>query len=632
MKKPYLLLMLVGFAAQADAQNRESYRNQYLDQYEPAVAQQAGSVAPKAGGFFWEEDFGNAQNVVGGVTTPNGTWSVSGANGAVWKRGFSGTNGCWSTGIPNPTFATAANGYLIFDADSANCTNPNSNPPGFNSTALTGVITSPSIDLSAYPHVLLEFSHAARWCCQSSPLFVAVSGDGGTTWSSDIAVVAPAINTNQQATTVRLNISSVVGGSSNARIRFNWSNGTAYYWAVDDIRLRLPAENDLILDFGYISHNSSNEEYGRVPIDQLKPNMLIGGMVRNFGYQDQTNVALNVNVKNSGNVTVIDQTGQHGTIVSPDTAFIDLQVGTGPLEVGRYSVTLEVRSDGEVPGAPTFNTNTVQRRFEITDGLYSLDGIGVHFSAQQTVGDIGNNSFTGADIDFMMLTYYDITQTMNVPGIEILLATGTQADAAIYVSLHDTLDIFSNNVNNPIAQSDVYDITQQNVNAKRARVFFDDPVELQPGAYFAAVRMLVSAAEQVVRIQDDRSVPQPFYGSMIYIPGDNRVYSNGNAFAIRLLGDVYIGVEEVGSPFAAFNVFPNPASDGLTIDLTADRAEVLRLDLVSVTGAVVSSQSVSVVPGQNRHQLDVTGLPNGLYLLRANGSSHQSAVRVVVQH
>ncbi len=633
MRTRYLILGLIGATISANGQNLGALRGQALDQFEQVRFHNLGTLGAKAGGYFWEEDFSGAQNGAGGVTTANGQWAVSGPNGSVWKHGFSGTNGCYSTGIPNPSFATASNGYLIFDADSANCTNPSSNPPGFSATALTGTITSPVIDLTAHPNVLLEFSHAARWCCQSSPLFVALSGDGGTTWSADIAVVSPAINVNQQATTVRLNVSSVIGGAQNARIRFNWANGTAYYWAVDDIRLGLPAENDLIMDFGYISHNSSNEEYGRVPIDQLQPTMLFGAMVRNFGYQEQTNVALNVNVKNSANETVVEETELLSSLSSPDTAFIDLQLSTGPLEVGRYSVTFQVSSDEEQAGAPTFSTNSVSRRFEVTDGLYSLDGIGVHFASQQRVTDIGNNSFEGADVDFMMLTHYDITSTMNIPGIEILFATGTQANAAIYVSLHDTADVFAGNVDSPIAQSEIYDITQQNVTSKRARVFFDEPVELVPGAYFAAVRMLVSATEQVVRIQDDETVPQPFYGSMIYHPGDDVVYSNGNAFAIRLLGDVYIGVEEYDRSFADLNVYPNPTSNGqLTVELTSERSEMVRMQLLSATGAEVLSQSVSVVAGQNRHQLALDGVANGLYMLRVSGAEHESVLRVAVQH
>jgi hypothetical protein len=261
-----------------------------------------------------------------------------------------------------------------------------------------------------------------------------------------------------------------------------------------------------------------------------------------------------------------------------------------------------------------------------------LDGIGVHFASQQRVTDIGNNSFEGADVDFMMLTYYDITSTMTIPGIEILFATGTQANAAIYVSLHDTADVFAGNVDSPIAQSEIYDITQQNVTSKRGRVFFDEPVELAPGAYFAAVRMLVSATEQVVRIQDDETVAQPFYGSMIYHPGDDVVYSNGNAFAIRLLGDVYIGVEEHDRSFAGLNVYPNPSNGQLTVDLTSEHSEVVRMQLLSATGVEVLSEAISVVPGQNRQQIALDGVANGLYLLRVSGSEHESVLRVAVQH
>jgi hypothetical protein len=144
--------------------------------------------------------------------------------------------------------------------------------------------------------------------------------------------------------------------------------------------------------------------------------------------------------------------------------------------------------------------------------------------------------------------------------------------------------------------------------------------------------MLVSATEQVVRIQDDETVPQPFYGSMIYHPGDDVVYSNGNAFAIRLLGDVYIGVEEHDRSFAGLNVYPNPSNGQLTVDLTSEHSEVVRMQLLSATGVEVLSEAISVVPGQNRQQIALDGVANGLYLLRVSGSEHESVLRVAVQH
>lgn len=630
MKRQFLAVALLGASVSVNAQSRAALQGRTLDHFTPAVTTVPESLSPRGGGSFWEETFDGATPSGNNITTANGEWVVSGPNGNVWKHTFSGTNGCWSAGIPNPSFATAADGYLIFDADSANCANPNSNPPAFNATALTGSITSPAIDLSGVSDVLLEFSSATRWCCQDAPLFVSVSGDGGQTWSANMPVTAPALNTNQQAATRQFNVSSIIGNASQAHIRFSWTNGIAYYWAVDDIRLVLPEEHSLLLDFGYISHIVSSEEYGRVPSYQLLPEMLFGGMVRNFGYADQGNVQLSVDIKNPSNVTV--QTGSEniGILSSPDTAYIDMLLGTGPLAEGRYTATFQVTSDNVTGGSGTSRI----RRFEVTEGMYSLDGIGVHVQSQQVVSDLGNNSFDGSDVDFMMMTYYELVEPMTVSGIEIMFAQGTQVNGAIFVSIHDTLDIFMDNVDNPLAESDIYDITQQNVTTRRGRVYFDSPVELEPGGYYAAVRMLSDADEEVIRIQDDETVPQPFWASLIYHSGQASIFTNGNAFGIRLLDESFnVGIEDRSLAFAGLNAYPNPVSNGqLTIDLDAERTEVLNLSVLSVTGAEVLSQSLSVMQGSNRHQLDVEGLPSGLYLIRLSGAAQQSTLRVVVQH
>jgi hypothetical protein len=634
MKRPFLSALLLLTAIATQAQNRSAVMNRMLDNHSVSTRTTAPALNPRGGSAIWEEDFVNATNIPGGgVSANSGTWVTSGANGAVWKHGFTGTNGCWSTGIPQPTFATAGNGFLIFDADSANCTNPSSNPPGFSATALTGSITSPAIDLSGSNDVLLEFSHASRWCCQSSPLFIATSSNGGQTWSADIPVSAPEINVNQQATTVAFNLSAAIGGAADARIRFSWTAGTAYYWAVDDIRLVLPTENELILDYGYISHNGTGEEYGRVPVSQLYPEMRFGGSVINFGYADQTDLELSVSVRNAANVEVLSGLEPLALLASPDSAAMELNLDASALEAGLYTTTMEVVSVGDSADGANFSNNTINRRFEITEGLYSIDGIDVHVASQEQLSALGTNSFEDAEDGFMLLNYYDIRNTMNAAAVDIYLASGTIAGGSLIVSIHDTVNIYADDVFSPIAQAEIVDVTAAHISAGKVRVFFEEPIELEPNAYYVGVEMFGAGsgpdAPTTIRVLDDITIPQPGYSTMIYVPND-QVYGNGNAAAIRLLGDIYIGLEESNSSIGV-TVYPNP-NDGNTLQmsLTSTDGELVRYQLLNANGMEVLSSSFKPSIGTINRTLDISNLSAGIYLLRVASSSTNITRKVIL--
>ncbi|PCI73781.1 MAG: hypothetical protein COB20_15905, partial [SAR86 cluster bacterium] len=91
-----------------------------------------------------------------------------------------------------------ANGFLLFDADSANCQDADATPdPIFTSTIYQGSVVSPIIDLSSDPSVILSFEHQSRWCCNVASLTVEVSGDGGATWPTSFQVESSTIVNGQ---------------------------------------------------------------------------------------------------------------------------------------------------------------------------------------------------------------------------------------------------------------------------------------------------------------------------------------------------------------------------------------------------------------------------------------------------
>jgi hypothetical protein len=83
--------------------------------------------------------------------------------------------------------------------------------------------------------------------------------------------------------------------------------------------------------------------------------------------------------------------------------------------------------------------------------------------------------------------------------------------------------------------------------------------------------------------------------------------------------------------FAITRLYPNPASDVLNIALTLPQSGEVTIELYDLTGRVVASKNIQVVSaGEFSENLDVSGLANGVYTLRATQASLSASERVVV--
>ncbi|MCB9284032.1 MAG: T9SS type A sorting domain-containing protein [Lewinellaceae bacterium] len=105
----------------------------------------------------------------------------------------------------------------------------------------------------------------------------------------------------------------------------------------------------------------------------------------------------------------------------------------------------------------------------------------------------------------------------------------------------------------------------------------------------------------------------------------------GNISFEKTLVGMVSGVEEAGSNFTSFGVFPNPAATDLTVAVSLENAvEKLPIRLVNALGQEVWNKTVSGSAGLNVWQIELPNLPNGLYyLVGGNGNdSVSTAVRI----
>ncbi|MBI1289476.1 MAG: T9SS type A sorting domain-containing protein [Flavobacteriales bacterium] len=87
------------------------------------------------------------------------------------------------------------------------------------------------------------------------------------------------------------------------------------------------------------------------------------------------------------------------------------------------------------------------------------------------------------------------------------------------------------------------------------------------------------------------------------------------------------GIEEANEVFS-LSLYPNPTQGVSILDVNSTVSGLAIVEVYSITGALVQTDTKSIRLGSNRINLDMTALPSGIYLVRSDINGHQALVRV----
>lgn len=447
---------------------------------------------------------------------------------------------------------------------------------------------------------------------------------------------------NPQA--VAVDITAAAANQPVIYLQLEWTGGWEYYWAVDDMALSPLPDYEIQMNYAYTSTTGTGEEYGRIPASQLPGTMNVGAELFNLGLGVQTNTSVTVAfADNDGNaVPGFSTTLDLGDVASGETVVADgnINIPTG-LPNGIYRASFAIESDNINEDFDDSN-NAGARHFEITDDVYSIDAIGNHPDGTESLAQYGTATFTdNAEIVYMSM--YVVNTPMTATGVIVDLSTGATgtvpgANARIEAFLIDTVNIIqlpaSPTAINGIL-SNLHTITQADVDAGSIGLAFESPITLQPGAYFAAVKLYgsgtVGGTDPEVYILDDTTVPQPAWTSAIYLPIDiqedgtegRHSYTNGNAFAIRLTSNPNVSVAEM-KELTGINVFPNPTNG--VFQISSDRTDVLFVEITDITGKVVRNTTLSSMA-----TVDMSDVASGVYTVTVSNATERSVHKVTVK-
>lgn len=571
--------------------------------------------------------------------------------GAVWEHSANGTAATNQAGTINALFwgtrsainsPSVANGCAMYNSDvydGGGVAVGSGAYPGTHS----GDMVSPSYDLTGKNNVALKFNQYARANANAVSTLIDISIDGGTTWTNypiNPEVVGNGSNTGTNDGLLVIDISAVAGGQADVKVRFTWS-GRYYFWLVDDVEIIEAPANDLVVgDYFYSISN-----YG-TPISQVaQDTMGFEVDITNNGAAMATGVVAYAEVTDDQLNTIwIDSVvvgdipaGYVDSTISFPNLFVPDQLG-----VGQYAIVYSVASDSTdfVP-----SDNLDGSFFEVTDSTFRKDG-GIDGGVRPGGGGdyfFGNLYQTGdwdPTVNRVKATNIYFTCASNDPldnnTVTIWLAEVSSNIAADWNNFDTNLDLASNpdlttigfaTYTFPVGASNYDDfiITVEDL------LNGGKEVELKPNTrYFLLAEY--SGTSNTIFAGTDNTLKFFQISTILYNAG---WFLGGFGEDRTAIMRTNIKVENISSTGnqelenASMEVFPNPASSFVNIDINFNEATNASLFITDVTGKLVQSQVLENVVNE-RININVSDLPAGTYIARITTAEGFKTQRFVV--
>lgn len=614
------------------------------------------------------------------VDKPN-TWEHN-TNGQITKQNFSAD--------VNVNSITACNGVAEFNSDFLDNGGSNNFGSGLcpslstagtsNAAPCIGELISPVIDLAGNTinGITIEFSQAYR--SFSSDHYLIASKNGGQTWTDTIKI-NDEVNIFNGRTKVAL-----IGYAGVSKLRFKFRYESQYfYWAIDDVVVINEAIPNVKVNRNFYAVAPSL----RVPKSQVSPMPFLAD-ISNIGNANATNVNLDVVIR-SNNQTVKTITNPYGNLAAgaifenklfPDTY-------TPPASAASYDGLYITKSTGETPTA----NDTASFFFEVTENTFAnllpedrvnppnyMEDIAEIWS----VGDRITKFYSGGNIYYMpkgkgftvdkvrfglenTKAEVDNNGFVVIDLFEWNDANNDGASTPNERKLVGTNNIFLENIPNlrkieiPLWQVDSEGLPAENkkielkdnttyllmahtnpITASAARFKF-----LTYNGFFLTSGFDRSIYPIATNLAFDLQDVNRTSGSLWQIEGTNGTFEDmrgrqftilGNSQDLHSFANMYLEMD-IASTSSTYeiavsgeaNIFPNPASTELFIDLALPQvSKNVKVDLMSIDGRVVTSASFQQVQ-DSRLRIELSDIVSGTYNALIHTDQGVITRKVVIQ-
>jgi hypothetical protein len=531
--------------------------------------------------------------------------NTAGTPGLGWE--FSSNPAAIPVTILSPfASTTAANGFLFVNSDA------NSTADFDGSPIVTTATTSATINLTGQPVVRLRYQHNFRWWHDTRG--VSVSADNGVTWtdfemSNENDYSLPNQNAGNPEQTV-IDISSIAGNQAQVKIRFYYNDHDwwGWYWAVDDVALFVPEDNDLVMLGGYWGSTGAwgaRLPYYQIPLSQLAP-LDVAGIVKNYGALDQNDVvftaALASGVWSGSSAPEAVLTGATDTISLTGAL-------TPPPIVATHVINMSVSSSA-TDAVPADNSILAAASVSVNNFIYARDkGTATNGTYNQGMGFEAGNIF-------------DIYATTNLSGIDTYIDAGAVVGAEVYAKLY-SIDATTGDFVF-VDESVSYTLTAADLGQKITLALGAGATPLNAGESYLVVLGSYgdggATDDLIISTAGVSEVQTSYYFDMT----DLLWYYTTSTPMVRMNFDPSVGVNEVEDNLG-LRVFPNPANEVINISLNKEVSATLTL--LDVSGKVVRTQALNGISTS----INTASLNSGVYFVTINDGTSVSTQKVVIK-
>ncbi len=533
------------------------------------------------------------------------TLANTGSSGISWE--FSTTPTVIPVAVLSPFgSATASNGFLFINSD-ANNTADNDGFP-----IVTTATNAVPIDLTGNPIVKLKYSHNFRWWHETRG--VRVSGDNGATWtdfdiSDETTYSTPNQNSANPETTI-IDISSVAGGQSQVLVQFYYDDHDywAWYWAVDDVSIFVPEDNDLSIIgayWGSLGPWGARLPYYQIPTTQVSP-IDFGGIVSNIGALDQTGVTFTAAVPSASYTS--SSVASVLTAGTFDTLDVTAQF-TPAATVANHVVNLSVMAtatDADMSNNAVASAATIA----INNYIYSRD-----------LGTIVSGSFNQGE-GFEVGNIFDIYSTIDLKGIDAVVTTTAVAGAEMFVKLYSIDPATGDFVF--VDESLPHTLTAAELGQKITLTLINGSNTLNAGESYLIVAGSNgdggATNDLVVATAGSSERSTSFYFDYT----DQTWYYTTATPMVRMNFDPILNVNEMNT-VSNFSVSPNPTNDVINVKLNSSASAAI--SITDLAGKVVKNTTVNGVSTS----ISTSGLNEGVYFVNVTIGNSTSTEKIVIK-
>jgi hypothetical protein len=608
-----------------------------------------------------------------------GKWTIETAPGKGWEwQRWGVTKGAYS-GNTFINSNTACNGVMLFDSDfldNKGSTLEADEGTGTCPATCQSSFTSPNIDLSGVSNLKglsVQFTQAYRQ--NGSRFFLLYSLNNGTTWDS-IRLNAGAVVNADATTALKTKVGICVPNiatTKQLKIRFAM-DGSYYFWAIDDVFII----NEDASDLGVSTFIGLPYAF-KTPVSQASTFPLVAD-IQNFGAAPAPNTVVTATITTAAAVEVQKETNNFNTVQPCEERF-DIPFpnrGKNPSTVGNYIIKYSVSTSGKTENTAN---DARQASFRMTNNSFSNClseaengqtyltpinriyanptaffgtsnmSVGYYYFFPKGSGykasrfNFGINDINSQTGDFQSLLTCKVFKIKKggkneelTPDEMTLVAEGfdptSPLDREIFVD--------SNTVNRRMMHFILKDMSGKDFkmedNVGYAFIINTSFIKGPPAGtgqihifpFLGYTRSTRSDFNTFgYEYTNNETLKQEWvYGSIIKrgdILATNQDLNIYNEVIIEPLTNIEEPLAET-----SFNIYPNPASTELFVDLDlVNTAKTVNIEITDVTGRVLASETRTNVKSETV-TIPVSRIPSGVYLTKISTPEGSATKKVII--